>query len=189
MPLRLRRPGRPAKARLWDWEIRTMVSEDISHVLELWARNAREHFGPVLSYDRWGPGVPSPAAPGVEIATQTTDPRDALDSRLRLIAAARDEVVLLASTGVTLIGYVSAFVRPTSSSQLSLEGVVRDLFVDVPYRRQGAGDMLMRSAVEWLRDRDAETIRASVPSDWRPAQALLRRAGWDEDYITFSLYD
>ncbi|WP_188189636.1 GNAT family N-acetyltransferase [Nonomuraea sp. SYSU D8015] len=170
-------------------DVRLITERDIEEVLVLWGSNAGEHV-PLLSYDRWGPGVAVPARPEVtEVEAFTRDPLDGTRDLLR--AALTDELsfCLVADTGHELAGFLTGEIHTQSVNDFRI-GSIRELYVRPEDRRRGIGSALVEGAIAEFRRRRARMFRAEVNPDWKDGMAFWRtRGAWLQDAVVFNHYE
>ncbi|GAA2272553.1 hypothetical protein GCM10010149_13130 [Nonomuraea roseoviolacea subsp. roseoviolacea] len=171
------------------YEVRLITDQDIEEVLVLWGMNAGEHV-PLLSYDRWGPGVAVPARPEVaEVEAFTRDPLDGTRDLLK--AALTDELsfCLVADNGHGLDGFLTGEIHTQSVNDFRI-GSVRELYVRQEARRRGVGSALVEAAIAEFRARRARMFRAEVNPDWKDGMAFWRtRSAWLQDAVVFNHYE
>lgn len=171
------------------YEVRPITERDVEEVLVLWGLNAGEHV-PLLSYDRWGPGVAVPARPEVtEVEAFTRDPLEGTRDLLR--AALTDELsfCLVAGTGHELEGFLSGEIHTQSVNDFRI-GSVREFYVRQESRRRGIGSALVEAAIEEFRRRRARMFRAEVNPSWKDGMAFWRaRSAWLQDAVVFNHYE
>src|SRR5256885_686710 len=127
--------------------VRALRAGDEAAVLALWSGNVTEHLE-VLSYDRWGPGVPVPARPEVdEVAAVTVDPYDGVK---RLIGRYLTDPALFCLVaqdgGPDLDGFLTGAVTPSVLDDSS-RGVIGEVYVRPQRRRRGLAGGLVAAAV------------------------------------------
>lgn len=101
--------------------------------------------------------------------------------------------VLIAISGNVVAGYVDVRVPEAAGSSGGLfsrfrapkklfdgktTGYVDDIFVEPPLRRKGVGRLLLASGIEWLGERGASAIEASIAPRNDASMALFRKAGF-----------
>src|SRR5256885_8769336 len=170
--------------------VRALRAGDEAAVLALWSGNVTEHLE-VLSYDRWGPGVPVPARPEVdEVAAVTVDPYDGVK---RLIGRYLTDPALFCLVaqdgGPDLDGFLTGAVTPSVLDDSS-RGVIGELYVRPQRRRRGLAGELVDAAVREFRRRDATMSKVEMPADWAGGIAFWRsRRHWEQDSVVFSRYE
>jgi GNAT superfamily N-acetyltransferase len=96
--------------------------------------------------------------------------------RLAGIAAEPEHVVLVATDGATVLGYVEvAYERRLTAND---EGTVRGLCVTADRRGHGVGTALMAAAESWARERGARRIRVRSQIERTETHAFYRRRGY-----------
>ena len=91
----------------------------------------------------------------------------------------RDVAVLVAEDAGTVIGYAYAGVEGMDYMALrGPAGAIYDVVVDPEHRRQGAGRMLLRAAMDFLRQRNAPRVVLSTATQNVAAQRLFESAGF-----------
>ena len=91
----------------------------------------------------------------------------------------REVVVLVAERAGAVIGYAYAGLEPTSWKDLREAcGYLHDVFVDPAARGAGAGERLVRAAIEWLEARGAPRVVLMSAARNEPAQRLFERIGF-----------
>jgi GNAT superfamily N-acetyltransferase len=97
---------------------------------------------------------------------------------------ARDSVVLVAERDGKAVGYVYAALEPTSWKELRAAcGFVHDVYVDDDARGAGAGERLVRAAIEWLEGKGAPRVVLWSASANAPAQRLFEKLGFRRTMI------
>ncbi len=86
-------------------------------------------------------------------------------------------VVLVASRGETLCGFVQLYFIPNSLS-LGKMAILNDLFVAPEYGRNGVGTSLMESAIAYVRSIGVDRMELSTGIDNHLAQRLYESTGW-----------
>lgn len=103
---------------------------------------------------------------------------------LRDQLAQTNVLLLVAEIGQDLAGYI--FARSEGPDYMALRGpagVIHDLIVDPRWRRQGAGRLLLKSAVEGLRGRGLDKIVLSTAFQNASAQKLFASEGFNPTMI------
>jgi len=91
----------------------------------------------------------------------------------------RDVAVLVAEDAGSVIGYAYAGVEGMDYMALrGPAGAIYDVVVDPEHRRQGAGRMLLRAAMDFLRQRNAPRVVLSTATQNVAAQRLFESAGF-----------
>jgi ribosomal protein S18 acetylase RimI-like enzyme len=90
-----------------------------------------------------------------------------------------DTVVLVAERDGEVLGYVYAGLEPMSWKELRAPcGYIHDVYVDERARGAGAGERLVRAAIEWLEARAAPRVVLMSASRNDAAQRLFVRLGF-----------
>jgi ribosomal protein S18 acetylase RimI-like enzyme len=88
-------------------------------------------------------------------------------------------VVLVAERAGVVVGYAYAGLEPMSWKDLRAAcGYLHDVFVDPGARGAGAGEKLVRAALEWLESRGAPRVVLMSASRNEGAQRLFERLGF-----------
>ncbi len=171
--------------------VRAFEDGDDGQVLALWSSNIAEHLE-VMSYDRWGPGVPVPARPGTpEVHAVTVDPREGVKVLLRRFLSESSGAFCLVAEdgGPDLAGFIVGAVAASLFDDSSI-GVIGELYVRPDRRRRGLGSELVVSAVREFDRRGATFSKVEVPADWQDSIAFWSyQTQWEQDAVVFSRYD
>ena len=85
-------------------------------------------------------------------------------------------VVLVATAGDVVVGYVYAGIEPQSWKELRDEaGFIHDVVVDEAFAGQGLGTRLVEAAAQWLEERGAPRIMLWTAENNQRAQQLFLR--------------
>ena len=99
-----------------------------------------------------------------------------------------DNCVFVAEQDGRVVGYVYAALEPLSWKELrGPAGFIHDVAVTEEARCRGIGTQLMRTAIEWLRERRAPRVIlwTAAPND--AARALFRRLGFRDTAIEMTM--
>ncbi len=98
-----------------------------------------------------------------------------------------DSVIFVAEVGRDVAGFAQLLPK-LSSSSLTRDWILNDLYVDEAYRRVGAGTMLIDESKEYARAAGANKISLKTHRENVPAQELYRSHGWelDDRFLTFA---
>ena len=99
-----------------------------------------------------------------------------------------DGRVFVAEEGETIKGYVYAALEPLSWKELrGPAGFIHDVAVSEETRRTGVAAQLLRTAIDWLRERGAARVMlwSAAPND--AAQRLFRRFGFRDTMVEMTL--
>lgn len=96
--------------------------------------------------------------------------------------------LLMAEDHHRVVGFVSVLVRPRQEPDDPdlLHAEVGELSVLSAHRARGLGTQLLHAAETLGRDAGATSLRVRVRSGNPRAQALYRRLGFEDDYLTLS---
>jgi GNAT superfamily N-acetyltransferase len=96
----------------------------------------------------------------------------------------RDGCVFVAEDDGAIVGYVFAALEPLSWKELrGPAGFIHDVAVAEESRRAGAGTQLMRTAIDWLRDRGAPRVILWSAAANHHAHDLFHHLGFRETMI------
>ncbi len=85
-------------------------------------------------------------------------------------------------------GFLLAHIRTIAPiAQPPTAGLISDICVDEPLRRQGAGRQLFLAAQEWFRERGQSVVRLSVATANPIAQAFWRAMGATEQMLSMRI--
>jgi ribosomal protein S18 acetylase RimI-like enzyme len=99
-----------------------------------------------------------------------------------------DSVVLVAERSGEVVGYVWADVEGISWKDLRGPcGFVHDVFVDEPARRQGAGRLLLRAAIDWIRSQGRSQVVLWTKTENEHAKILFRALGFRDTMTEMTL--
>lgn len=88
-------------------------------------------------------------------------------------------VVLVAERAGAVVGYAFAALEPMSWKDLRAAcGYLHDVFVDPAARGAGAGERLVRAAIDWLEERGAPRVVLMSAARNEGAQRLFERIGF-----------
>lgn len=118
-----------------------------------------------------------------------SDPKGAeffLEERMKK----NESVIFTAMEGDSIAGFMQLY-PSFSSVSIGKIFVLNDLFVQERFRKKGAGEMLIRKAVEYARSEKAVRLVLSTGISNQPAQKLYEKLGWEKDvsffYYSYSL--
>lgn len=181
--------GNPGEAMA---TVRPVRLADVETVVALWADNARESFPEVLSYDRWGPGVPVPYDDDiVEANVMAVDPLEAVRSQLTARVNHPAAFCLLAEINRIPVGFITASLLPASAlEQMPQIGAIEQLHVLPHHRRRGVGTRLVAAATGLLREHGAVVFRVHVNPDFTGALRFWdKQPHWTHDARAYHCYD
>jgi len=119
---------------------------------------------------------------------QTDRPEEGYGRFLVSQLANPDMLVLVAESGNEVLGYVLAGLEPTSWRDLRGPcGFIHDVYVDETARRQGAGQALLRAAIEWAHSRGRTQVVLWSKSGNEGAQHLFTKLGFRHTMIEMTL--
>jgi GNAT superfamily N-acetyltransferase len=99
-----------------------------------------------------------------------------------------DSRVFVADASGVVVGYVYADVEPTHWMELRGPcGVIQDVYVDESARGQGAGRLLMRAAIEWIRSRGLQQVVLMTKTRNQRAQDLFGHLGFRPTMLEMTL--
>lgn len=88
-------------------------------------------------------------------------------------------LLLVAEQNGTLVGYFRGSVEAAPEYALPAKiGVVYDIFVEKPYRRQGLGVGLFNEAMNWFRAKKVKNVELSVDARNKSAVAFWKKLGF-----------
>ncbi len=147
-------------------KVSKLSREDVPAALELWCES------------RGTGGDPGP----------TRRDRDRMRRVLEQISASGKACCFLAREADAAAGFVTAAVidHPVMDGPL---GAVEELYVRPEFRGSGAGEGLLRHALDFLRERGAAVFRTHTCTKDSTAAGFWDRLGWERDVVTFSRYD
>lgn len=90
---------------------------------------------------------------------------------------------LVARSEGNLVGYLILDGNPDLES-----GVIRDVVVDLPMRRQGIATALILAAQDWLKKQDATRLVLEVPAKNHPMIELMRKLRFDFSGLVDNYY-
>lgn len=97
-----------------------------------------------------------------------------------------DSVIFAASEHDQMVGFTQLY-PSFSSVSLKRLWILNDLFVAVPYRRQGVARLLMATARQYAQERGAIRIILATQQSNYAAQVLYESLGYEKDEV-FSHY-
>jgi ribosomal protein S18 acetylase RimI-like enzyme len=90
-----------------------------------------------------------------------------------------DGIVLVAEREGRVVGYVWASIEPLSWKELrDAAGFIQDVVVDEGERKTGVATVLVKAAVEWLREHGAPRVMLWSAQPNEQAQRLFERLGF-----------
>ncbi|HEX6100391.1 MAG TPA: GNAT family N-acetyltransferase [Thermoanaerobaculia bacterium] len=96
--------------------------------------------------------------------------------------------VFVAEEGEAVVGYVYAALEPLSWKELrGPAGFVHDIAVRADARRSGVAELLLRTAIDWLREQGAPRVVLWSASPNEAAQGLFRRFGFRDTMVEMTL--
>ena len=99
-----------------------------------------------------------------------------------------DDCVFVAENGGRVVGYVFAALEPMSWKELrGPAGFIHDVAVAEEARRAGVATLLIRAAIEWLRDHGAPRVVLGTAARNEPAQRLFHRLGFRDTMIEMTM--
>jgi len=97
-------------------------------------------------------------------------------------------LVLVAERSNEVVGYVFAGIEPTSWRDLRGPcGFIHDVYVHERARREGAGQQLLREAIDWVHSRGMTQIVLFSKSGNDAAQRLFAKLGFRKTMIEMTL--
>src|SRR3954469_8793570 len=97
-------------------------------------------------------------------------------------------LVLVAERGDDIVGYVFADIESTSWRDLRGPcGFIHDVYVDASARREGAGEALLRAAIEWVHSRGMTQVVLWSKAGNDQAQRLFAKLGFRDTMIEMTL--
>ena len=99
-----------------------------------------------------------------------------------------ESVLFLARRGGEAVGFVHLY-PVFSSTNLTRQWILNDLFVTPAARQQGVGDALMNRARQFAEATQADGLMLETASDNHTAQRLYEKLGWkrDEEFYRYFL--
>jgi GNAT superfamily N-acetyltransferase len=91
-----------------------------------------------------------------------------------------ESVLFLAWRGNTAIGFVHLY-PVFSSTNLTRQWILNDLYVDPESRKRGVAHALMNRAHQFAESTHADGLTLETASDNHPAQRLYEHLGWKRD--------
>jgi ribosomal protein S18 acetylase RimI-like enzyme len=99
-----------------------------------------------------------------------------------------EDCVFVAEDDGAIVGYVFAALEPLSWKELrGPAGFIHDVAVADAARRTGVATKLMRTAIDWLRERGAPRVILWTAAPNEGAQALFRRLGFRDTMVEMTL--
>ena len=99
-----------------------------------------------------------------------------------------DDRVFVADDDGVVAGYVYVALEPLSWKELrGPAGFIHDVAVAEDRRRAGIAEMLMRAAIDWLRERGAPRVILGTASNNEVAQRLFGRLGFRTTMLEMTL--
>ena len=99
-----------------------------------------------------------------------------------------DNAVFVAEKDESIVGYVWAALEPLSWKELrGPAGFIHDVVVTDEARRSGIGELLMQTAIRWLRERDAPRVILWTAAPNEGAQALFGRLGFRKTMVEMTM--
>jgi ribosomal protein S18 acetylase RimI-like enzyme len=90
--------------------------------------------------------------------------------------------------GKAIVGYVYAALEPLSWKELrGPAGFVHDIAVREDARRSGIAELLLRTAIDWLREQGAPRVVLWSAAPNEGAQSLFRRFGFRDTMVEMTL--
>jgi GNAT superfamily N-acetyltransferase len=91
-----------------------------------------------------------------------------------------ESVLFLAWRGNTAIGFVHLY-PVFSSTNLTRQWILNDLYVNPEARKQGVAHALMNRAHQFAQSTQADGLTLETAADNHPAQRLYEQLGWKRD--------
>ena len=99
-----------------------------------------------------------------------------------------DFLVLVAERSNAVVGYVLAGIEPTSWRDLRGPcGFIHDVYVHESARRQGAGQRLLREAIDWVHSRGMTQVVLWSKSGNDAAQRVFAKLGFRDTMMEMTL--
>lgn len=101
----------------------------------------------------------------------------------------KESVIFVAEKNGRLIGFTQLY--PTfSSTMMKRQWILNDLFVLAEERKSGAGEQLMKRAMEFGTGDGSRGLSLMTAATNVPAQRLYEKLGWkkNETFFTYNLY-
>lgn len=99
-----------------------------------------------------------------------------------------DVLVLVAERSSEVVGYVFAGIEPTSWRDLRGPcGFIHDIYVHESARKEGAGQRLLREAIEWIHSRGMTQVVLWSKAGNDSAQRMFTKLGFRDTMIEMTL--
>lgn len=103
--------------------------------------------------------------------------------------AKKESVIFVAEKSGKLIGFTQLYPL-FSSTMMKKQWVLNDLYVKIEERKTGAGEKLMRTAMEFGTREGSRGLTLQTAVTNAPAQKLYEKLGWkkNETFLTYNFY-
>tara|TARA_Y100001949_G_C15778532_1_gene239586 strand:+ start:101 stop:580 length:480 start_codon:yes stop_codon:yes gene_type:complete len=98
-----------------------------------------------------------------------------------------ESIIFVALIGSIPIGFTQLYPK-FSSTRVTRNWILNDLYVDVEYRKLGIGEELIRTAMNFAKANGASFVELSTEVDNITAQRLYERVGFNKQGECSSLY-
>lgn len=99
-----------------------------------------------------------------------------------------DAIVLVATAGENVVGYLFAGIEPRSWKELrDRAGFIHDVLVDEPSRRTGIAEALIDTAIGWFRDRRVPRVLLWTAAQNDRAQSVFAKKGFRTTMLEMTL--
>lgn len=100
-----------------------------------------------------------------------------------------ESVIFVAEKDGKLVGFTQLYPL-FSSTMMKKQWVLNDLYVRMEARKSGAGEMLMRKAMEFGTREGSRGLTLQTAVTNTPAQKLYEKLGWkkNETFLTYNFY-
>lgn len=111
------------------------------------------------------------------------------ESFLRQRMEKHESVIFVAEKEDKLIGFTQLYPL-FSSTMLKKQWVLNDLYVTMDERKSGAGELLMRKAMDFGTQDNSRGLTLQTAVTNLPAQRLYEKLGWkkNETFLTYTYY-
>ncbi len=90
-----------------------------------------------------------------------------------------ESVIFVALNGDVAVGFTQLYPK-YSSVRMSKNWILNDLYVDANYRKQGIGEMLIRTAMEFAKSEGSTFVQLETAVDNYTAQSLYEAIGFEK---------
>lgn len=98
---------------------------------------------------------------------------------LKNLIDAQENIIFLAIKDEVPVGFTQLY-KTYSSVTMQPFYILNDLFVDQAYRNLGVGELLLRKAKVYCKNKGYKGLALETATE-NPAQKLYERLGWDKD--------